>query len=155
VGDSSVEELTALLADAGASALIETMRALEAGTVCWTLQDETLVTYASKITADELTLAPTLSAQDAWRRVRASTDSSPSTTLVAGVRLRVLEASPLAGDTGPAAAGVSLSKTGLVLGMDDGALCLDRVVPEGRRAMEGAAWARGARLPENARWGPA
>ncbi len=159
-------ELTTVLAEAGADALLATLRAMEADTVRWTAQDEDLVTYASKVDAKELALAPELTAIDAWRRVRASSDSAPSVARIAGARVRVLEASPVGGQAaGPADAAVSatvpargevqVSRSGLVLGLSDGALRLERIVPEGKRAMDGDAWARGARLAADATWGPA
>ncbi len=150
VGDRSVGELTALLAEAGAEALLEAVREVEAGSVRWTLQDEARVTYAAKITSAELVLEPSLAVLDAWRRVRASTDSAPCVVVVAGVRLRVLEAQP--STTGPTPGAVAIERDGLILGLSDGGLRLERLVPEGKRPMDAAAWARGARLPSGARW---
>ena len=47
VADADLAALTGDLAEAGAEALLEAMRSVEAGTVEWTVQDAALATYAS------------------------------------------------------------------------------------------------------------
>jgi methionyl-tRNA formyltransferase len=151
-GDLEVDDLTARLARVGADSLLEAMRSMESGTIRWTTQDESLATYAAKISAEELALVPASSVDDAWRRVRASTDSAPVSVRAGDTRLRVLEAEPAGAAISPAAGAVVTTTTGPVLGMADGGLLLVRVVPEGRRAMSAADWARGARLAADVRW---
>jgi methionyl-tRNA formyltransferase len=154
VGELGVDDLTSILAETGADALLETLRRVEAGTVVWTQQDESLATYANKITADELALDPTMRVDEAWRRVRVATDSAPCVVRVGGGRVRILEARPADPIDGglPAPGAVVIGRTGPELALADGTLLLERIVPEGRRPMEASAWARGARLPDGPRW---
>jgi methionyl-tRNA formyltransferase len=49
------------------------------------------------------------------------------------------------------AASVS-SEDALVLGLIDGALLIETLVPEGRSAMPAADWLRGARLAPDSHW---
>jgi methionyl-tRNA formyltransferase len=154
VGDLYLEELTNLLAEVGANALLEALRHVEAGTVAWRRQDDSQATYANKIAADDVALDPGQSAVVLARRVRASSDSAPSVAVIGDVRVRVTRARPAneGPEGGLGAGGVLADKRSLVLGTAQGGLLLETIVPEGRKPMEGAAWARGARLPADVRW---
>jgi methionyl-tRNA formyltransferase len=145
-----LEELTILLAEVGAHALLETLRRVEAGTVSWHGQDDREATFAAKVTAGDVALGSGISAIQAWRRVRASSDSAPSIAFVGDTRVRVLAARPAEEYPGPGR--ILATKRALIVGTADGGLLLERIVPEGRGAMEGCAWARGAHLDDHARW---
>lgn len=149
VDDMTAESLTAALAMAAPAALLATVAAIEAGTVQWTVQDETRVTYASKITAGDVALAPGLNVAEASRRVRASTRSAAARCRIAGTRVTVAALGPTAVAAQPGAA--VATKRELVLGFSDGALSVVRVTPEGRSEMDGASFARGLR-PDAMTW---
>lgn len=151
VGDATAAELTARLAELGASALLEVLSRLD--DVVWVTQDDADATYASKVTRADVALSPDLPAEDALRRVRASGASAPARLVVADRVLTVVAASRA---TAPVRAGVVLATPqALLIGMADAALSLDVVRPAGRGDMPGAAWARGARLSADAIWQPA
>jgi len=141
--------LTSELADLGAQTLLEALAAIEAGTVEWTPQDDALATYADKLSAADVALHPELTVAEALRRVRASGPSAPCRLALAERRLVVLEAAE--GGAVLAPGGVACGRQ-LELGLADGALVLERVVPEGRSAMDGASFARGARLADDSTW---
>jgi methionyl-tRNA formyltransferase len=143
VDDHSAAALTGELAVLGADALMLALDALEEGTLVWTPQDESRATYASKVTSADVALSPGLCVQDALRRVRASGPSAPCRVQVGG-RVLVVTAAEEASDA--LAQGTASSERDLVLGFADGAIRLLEVVPEGRPKMQGAAFARGARL---------
>lgn len=149
VGDKTTDELTAELARAGAAALVRALGAMEAGTAVWTGQDDGLATYADKVTADDLALQPGLGVEEALRRVRASSRSAPCRVAVGGRRAVVLRASRADADLAPAAASCD---RGVLLGMADGVVRIDELVPQGRSAMSGDAFARGARLDATCTW---
>ena len=50
--------LSADLAEAGADALLDTIRAVEAGTVVWHEQDDRLATYAAKVGPADVAIDP-------------------------------------------------------------------------------------------------
>jgi methionyl-tRNA formyltransferase len=152
IDDLDATALTALLAEEGARALVATLADIEAGTVVWTPQDDSLATYAAKITADDVALDPSLPAEEALRRVRASTPSARAHASVDRRHLDVVAASRAERTVAPRA--VYADKQELALGFADGALRLERVKPAGRAEMDGAAFARGAHLPPDATWGP-
>ena len=95
------------------------------------------VTWAAKITDDDLRLDWDRPAADLHRRVRLGR----AWTTLAGERLRVIGASVVAGYAGPPGL-----LQDLVVGTAAGGLRLEQVQAAGRRAMPAAQWHRGARL---------
>jgi methionyl-tRNA formyltransferase len=93
-------------------------------------------TYASKLDPAELEIDWSKPAIELDRLVRLGR----AWTTYRGKRLRVLDASPVAGRTGPAG-----SLDGLVVATGAGSLELRRVQPEGKGPQDAAAWRNGAR----------
>jgi len=153
VDDASAGELRTALAEAGARALVEVLGDLVAGTSVWTTQDESAVTYAAKIMAGDVALAPALTVVEAMRRVRASGPAAPSRLELDG-RLIVVQALSASG-TDAEPGHIAVDRSGLHLGFADGAATLIRVKPAGKGAMDGASFARGAHLAADAVWGAA
>jgi len=150
VGDADVATLTSSLAELGATALLETLDEIENGTVVWTAQDETAVTYAGKITDADLALDPTLTLVDALRRVRASSGSARSKLRVSGRAIDVLRAT--AADESVEPGMVVRGDDALLIGFSDGTMHAEEVRPEGKAAMSGHAYALGARISEPVAW---
>lgn len=152
IADKPAPLLMDELAQLGADLLVDALKAMEAGTLEWQAQDESLVTYAQKIAKQEMVLDPALTAADNARKVQASMDAAPSRTVVAGKALRVMRArvsrQPEAVEPGR----VALVHKALLLGCSDGALELLEVKPDGKREMDAAAWARGLHDVTNATW---
>jgi len=146
----TVGEATALLAERGAEALVQVLDALETSEVTWTPQDDSEATYAAKVTRADVALDPDLGVDEALRRIRASSKSAPSRVCVDGTSMTVLRARRSLTSPGPGR--VAVAKDALVLGFADGGLVLDEVRPEGRACMDGACFARGARLGAEAGW---
>lgn len=158
VDELSVEQLTTLLAEEGARALLATLDELDAGSVTWRKQDDASATYAAKVTDADLALDPIITLDQALRRVRASSDSARAKLRYAGRTIDVLEASSAAGD--PVAQTVAPGELrrgadALLLGFADGVMRASLVRPEGRQAMSGHAFALGARLDSPMPWEPA
>ncbi len=150
VGESTVEELTDTLSVIGAHALLDVLEQVENGTVAWTPQDDSVATYASKITRDDVSLDPAMSVAEAMRRVRASTRSASTRICLDGRTLTVLSVAPA--DIAVESGAVSVEAGQPVIGFADGALVLTEVRPEGRSLMEGSCFARGARLDAGCAW---
>lgn len=150
IDDLSSIELTGRLATAGSEALARALAAIEGGTAVWTVQDDSLATYAAKMSRSDVALGPDLAAEDVLRRVRASSPHAPSRLCVAGQPMTALVAAPASADLVPGA--VTCTKRELLLGCADGAVALHRIKPDGRGEMDGCAWARGARIDSSATW---
>jgi methionyl-tRNA formyltransferase len=131
--EETVEELRGRLAEAGASMLV---RALQEGLGSPRLQEGD-VTYAAKLEPAELYLDWARPAIELHRLVRVGR----AWTTWRGKRLLVLAARVAAGagDGPPGALAGDLVRTG------DGYLQLVSVQPEGRKALKGSDWLRGAR----------
>lgn len=149
VGEAGAEELTAELARVGAEALVEALPLIDRGEAVWTEQGEEGATYARKVGKGELSLDPSGAALIEARKVRASSAGHPSRCSVAGRTATVLSARAVpaaelaeqgcALDPGRAA----LFRRRLLLGTADGALEVASLKPDGKRAMDGAAFAAG------------
>lgn len=152
IADKTAEELTLELADLGARAMLTALVQVEAGKARWEPQGDDGATYAHKVEKHELDLRPDDTAEVAWRKVRASSEAHPSRAIIGGKSLTVLAARPLdeqnpayaaLGSEGLPCGGVRLAAKRLVIGCADGALEVLKVKPDGKREMEGAAFAAG------------
>jgi len=141
VDELGVEALTEALAAAAPSALLAALDAIASGAVEWIEQDESLATYATKVTAEDVALEPALTRQDATRRVRASNRSAAARCVIRGVHVTVSALAPTAAVGAPGE--VVATKHELALGFADGALAVERLTPQGRSAMDGASFGRG------------
>jgi methionyl-tRNA formyltransferase len=120
------------------------IRALDEHPEC-SEQDESLATYAEKITRADRRLDPSRTASELERAVRALTPHIGAyAELADGTSLGVREARALPG-AGPARGSVSLTGRRPVLGCAEGALELLVVQPPGRREMSGEDFLRGRR----------
>jgi methionyl-tRNA formyltransferase len=162
--DEDAGALTMRLAEVGARLTVETLDALEAGQVEPRPQPEAGVTLAPKVTGEEARLDFSWPADRLAAAVRAFTPAPGAWTTHRGRRLKVTRAAVAgkgeAGETGEGSASPRGPASGdldpgrlavdpggrLLAGTGDGALELVEVRPEGRRAMSGAEFARGARL---------
>ncbi len=148
--DEDAGALGARLAALGGRLLVETFDALAAGVAAGRPQDEALATYAPKLTRDEERIDWAEPAERIARRIRALAPTPGAWTLVRGRRLKVLRASvagvpAVEGEHAPGRV-VAVNGRLAVTAPSARVIVLDQVVPEGRRAMDGAAFARGARL---------
>jgi methionyl-tRNA formyltransferase len=150
--DEDAGALTARLAEVGARLTVETLDALEAGEVEPRPQPEAGVSLAPKVTPEEARLDFTRPAGWLANAVRAFTPAPGAWTTLRGRRLKVTRAAPLdeaarGGGTGLDPGRLGLGPGGeLLVGTADRPLELLELRPEGRRAMSGAEFARGARL---------
>lgn len=177
--DEDAGQLTARLAEVGARLTVETLDAVEAGTINPRPQPETGATLAPKLRPEEACLDWTAPASRVVNAVRAFTPAPGAWTTLHGRRLKVLRARPVepatsgpgltaaapatgalppvpGGDAGRLAPGELAVAPGgeLLAGTGDGVVELASVQPEGRRAMSGSDFARGARLVPGERLGP-
>jgi methionyl-tRNA formyltransferase len=148
--------LTARLAEVGARLTVETLDALAAGQLQPRPQPEAGASLSPKVTGEEARLDFSWPAARLADAVRAFTPAPGAWTTHRGRRLKVTRATPAEGS------GASLPEDGrptlepgrlalgpegrLLVGAADQPLELLEVQPEGRRAMSGAEFARGARL---------
>lgn len=143
------EELTGELADLGSHALLTALVHVERDAAEWTEQDESCVTYASKIEKHELDLSPDDEAFAAARKVQASSAAHPSRAGIVGRRVTVLEAYVVDDDAGcDLSSGIKPGEVRFVgkrlfLGFADTALEVLVLKPDGKQAMDARSFAAG------------
>ena len=149
VPGKTAAELTDELANLGARALLTGLSVVEQGGAEWIEQDDAKATYAEKLAKDELFLHPTDEATVALRKVLASSDAHPCRAVVANRSVTVLVAAPVEDERGCAlcegitSGEVRFASKRLFIGMADGAIELVSVKPDGKKPMEGRAFAAG------------
>jgi methionyl-tRNA formyltransferase len=101
-------------------------------------------TYAEKLTVDEFRLDPARAATELDRIVRAGNPRPGAWMPVGGKRVKVWRARPVELSDGPCEPGAITTEG--VLCTSTGALALEEVQPEGKRAMAATAWRAGLRV---------
>jgi methionyl-tRNA formyltransferase len=142
--DDDAASLGGRLAVLGADLLVETLDRLEAGDLEERPQGDELATLARRFSPEEEWIDWSEDAERVWRRVRALAPEPGARAGFRGRTLKVLRARPVPGDGQPGAL-IELTPHGPVVAAGAGGVLLEEVVPEGRRRMPAADWARGAR----------
>lgn len=140
-------DLLARLADAGAGLLETTLDGVEDGALTAVPQPTDGVTIAPKVTVEDARVRWDLPAHVVDRRVRAVTPNPGAWTEIGDLRVKLgpvvpVEAEPLA----PGA--IRVQKAGVLVGTGSTPVRLGMVQPPGKKLMNAADWARGARLDE-------
>ena len=143
IGSKNTEQLTDALAHLGADALSEALSELKDGSLEWQKQDEREVTFAPKVTKQEMKLTPEDSARVNVLRVQASSDAAPARVFVGGRSLRVLSAQLAPSDVSVAQGSVTVQDRRLFLGCAEGSIELLEVRPDGKRSMDAQSFAAG------------
>jgi methionyl-tRNA formyltransferase len=150
-GKETAGELLARLADLGAEELARTMGELEAGQARAVPQTEDGATYARRLEKEDGRIDWTRTAVEIDRQVRGLSPWPGAYTDWRAGRLKVHAVARAEGSLPP---GVLDWSDGRVrCGTGDVPLALESVQPEGKGAMEGDAWARGARPDPGERLG--
>jgi len=131
------------LAALGARMIVPGLDRLEAGTAQFEPQDESLATYAKKLTKAEAMLDWTRPAEVLARQVRAFDPWPVAETRLDGEQLRVWAAHPQARPAEqPPGTILSADGAGIAVATGDGVLVLDRVQRPGKRPVTAAELAR-------------
>jgi methionyl-tRNA formyltransferase len=141
------------LAVAGAPLLVDTIDHLELGDLEAQSQPGDGVSYAPKITTDDARIRWTEPAFAVDRRIRACTPSPGAWTTLDGSRLKVGPVRLLPDVDGLAPGELDVGRDYAHVGTATHAVALGDVQPPGKRAMDAAAWVRGARLEGRVRLG--
>ena len=142
------------LAHNGALLLVGVLRMLPAAGVPPRRQDDRAATLAPRIGPQERAIDWTQAPEVIARWVRALSPRPGATTLFRGQPLKVLAAAvDHQGSAGSPGTIVAADDRGVLVRATGGGVRLIEVAPAGRRRMDAAAWARGARFAEGERFG--
>jgi methionyl-tRNA formyltransferase len=140
--------LTARLADLGGALLTRMLPSILEGNLEAVPQDHTLATLAPKLTREDAVLSFGRPARELEVRVRAF-QPWPGAVVVlpGGTRLKILEATLVPGGAGRGGEVLAAGSEGIVVACGEGALALELVQAEGRRAMRAGEFLAGHSLP--------
>lgn len=140
-------DLLGRLAVVGADLLVRTLDALEDGILSPVQQPADGVSHAAKLEVEDARVVWTHPAYAVDRRIRACTPAPGAwTTTPDGVRLGL---GPVTTTTDTLAPGsIQIGRKDVLVGTATTAVRLGQVTPAGKRAMDAADWARGARLAD-------
>ena len=152
--DDDAGSLGMRLAKNGALLLVGVLRMLPAGGVPPRAQDDRAATMAPRIGPGERVIDWTESPEAIVRWVRALSPRPAATTTFRGQALKVLAAAVDHQDSsGPPGTIVGSGERGVLVRASGGGVRLVAVAPSGRKRMDAAAWARGARFVAGERLG--
>lgn len=133
------------LSESGAGLLESTMDGIEEGALVAVPQVAEGVSTAPKITVEQARIRWDLPAQAIDRHVRAMTPEPGAWTTIGQTRVKV---GPVGVETGEelAPGAIAVRKRDVLVGTGTTAVALNEVQPQGKKLMNAADWARGARL---------
>ncbi|WP_029117013.1 methionyl-tRNA formyltransferase [Mycobacterium sp. URHB0044] len=147
-------DLLGRLSESGAALLETTLDGIADGSLAAVPQPSEGVTVAPKITVEEARVRWDLPAHVVDRRIRAVTPNPGAWTMIGDLRIKVGPVSVLddeATDRKPLAPGeIRVERAGVLIGTASQPVLLGRIQPPGKKEMNAADWARGARLDESA-----
>ncbi|MGB3335376.1 MAG: methionyl-tRNA formyltransferase [Mycobacterium sp.] len=150
--DDTAGELLGRLAVSGAELLAATLDGIADGALHAVPQPSDGVSYASKISVDDARVRWELPAAVIERRIRAVTPNPGSWTMIGDLRVRV---GPVGlADDGPAGlppGDIHVDRRHVWVGTGSVPVRLGQIQPPGKKLMDAADWARGARLDAEVR----
>ena len=149
--DETSAELSDRLSHMGAKLLLDTLDAIEKGTVLPVKQDDSLSCYAEMISKDMCPLDFTMTAEEIHRRICGLSDSPCALAYIGSKRLKIYH-SHISDIKSSAPAGTveDIKKFAVVCG-DGCCIELTEVQPEGGKRMNGSDFLRGSHAEKGAR----
>jgi methionyl-tRNA formyltransferase len=139
------------LSISGAALLETTLDGVADGTLTPVPQPSEGITVAPKVTVDDARVRWDLPAHVVDRRIRSVTPNPGAWTLVGDLRIKLGPVSVDEAAPNPLPPGViRVDRSGVRIGTASQPVLLGSVQPPGKKPMDAAAWARGARLDESA-----
>ena len=144
VADETAGELTLRLSELGAGALIEALALLELGLAKPQAQDDSLATYAPKLTRDTAQVDWTRSAHEVGRHVRAYDPRPGAWGRVNGAEVKLFGArvAPRGSSREPGDV-IAVDAEGMLVACGGGAVRITLVQPAGKRRLAPLDWANG------------
>ena len=136
-------ELTIRMAELGAKLLIDTLKAMEAGTLTRIPQDHENMTYDPMLTKEMGVIDWTHSAADIVNRIHGLNPWPGCSTAIEGGRLKLLRADVAEGTGQPGEIIVADPKQGLVIAAGEGAVSVTQLQAPGGKPMHSKDYLRG------------
>jgi methionyl-tRNA formyltransferase len=148
-------DLLGRLSNSGAALLETTLDGIADGTLTAVPQPSEGITVAPKITVEEARVRWDLPAHVVDRRIRAVTPNPGAWTLIGDLRVKVgpvtvFDREPVAARDPLPPGMIRVERAGVLIGTASQPVLLGSIQPPGKKEMNAADWARGARLDESA-----
>ena len=146
--DETYGELQNRLSELGALTLIEALALISVGAATETPQDDSLATYAPKVTRSDAAVDWSLGVDEVCRTIRAYDPKPAAFSPLQGVDVKLFGARKVNMTSHPVDDGaipgqVVAVREGLIVWCGDAAVCVRDVQPSGRGRMRASEWARG------------
>ncbi len=153
--DETYGELQLRLSELGALMLVEALTLISIGKADEVAQDESMVSYAPKVTRDDAGIDWRLDAVEVARTIRAYDPKPGAYTTREGVDVKLFGPRPVedAINDSPVPGTVLSTDGGLVVKCGRGAVRVADVQPSGKSRMTGAEWVRGRGVAVGDRFG--
>jgi methionyl-tRNA formyltransferase len=144
-------DLLERLAISGAALLETTLDGIADGSLTAVPQPVDGVTIAPKVTVEDARVRWDLPAHVVDRRIRAVTPNPGAWTMIGDLRVKVGPVTVEESSNSLAPGAIRVEKKGVHVGTGSHPVMLGQIQPPGKKPMNAADWARGARLDEDAR----
>lgn len=151
--DETYGELQMRLSELGAIALIEALTLLSVGAAREIPQDDTLATFAPKVTREMACIDWSQSAAEVSRAVRAYDPKPSAYTTLAGSDVKLFGVSTVDNASEAPPGTVLLTSDSLIVACGEGAVSIVDVQPSGKKRMRASDWSRGRGVREGDRFG--
>ena len=141
--DETYGELQNRLSELGALTLIEALALIDVGAAVETEQDDSVATYAPKVTRDDARVDWTLAADEVCRIIRAYDPKPSAFTTLNGMDVKLYGARLVAADESREPGEVIAVTDGMIVACRQGSVSIREVQPAGKNRMLAADWARG------------
>ncbi len=144
--DDTYSSLCLKLGDAASSLIVDDLLEYANGELKGVKQDESLVSFTSKIKPEDEHLPLCLSSKEALCYIRSLANEPGAYLYLNGKKLKIYGASFFSNEIKREVGSLILDKKHLLLQLKDGIISLDYVQNEGKKEMSGASFLQGAHL---------
>lgn len=151
--DETYGELQLRLSELGALALVEALMLMSVGELTEKPQDESLATYAPKVSRADGRIDWTLPGLDVSRRIRAYDPKPGAFTTRDGLEVKLFGARPSPDHEGDPGLVLAIDESGMLVGCGSGSVRVGYVHPAGKRRLGALDWAQGRGISVGERFG--
>jgi methionyl-tRNA formyltransferase len=146
--DETYGELQNRLSELGALTLIEALALISVGAAEETPQDDSLATFAPKVTREDAHVVWSAGTDEVSRTIRAYDPKPAAFTTLNGTDVKLFGVRNMSGDLLPlegygTPGEVVAIREGIIVACGDGVICIRDVQPSGKTRMRSSEWARG------------
>jgi len=156
--DETYGELQNRLSELGALSLLEALALISFGAAEETLQDDSLATFAPKVTRADALIDWSAGTEEVSRTIRAYDPKPGAFTTLNGADVKLFGVRNMSGDLLPLESygtpgEVVAIREGIIVACGDGAICIRDVQPSGKTRMRSSEWARGRGIAVSDKFG--